>query len=148
MAVVALVVSVLALVVSGLSVYWTIRRDRKAEAEKKKASLRARLEWASEHQGSCDYLVVHNYGPVSAHSIEVLIDGDPLPDSGILAGNWNRIDTLGPESSCFYEVNWATTQSRELVVRWADASSKPGEFKTTVSPPPTPPRVEFTSFTE
>jgi len=144
----ALLVSGIALLVGGANVWWNIHQDRKAAAATKKAVLRAWLDWkASPHKG-LDAIIIKNQGPAPARHIHTFIGGaSALHHPFFKAIEQTEIrGALGPGSTYQYHVDWATEDPMELSLTWSDASGQPGEFKTTVAPPPPKPEARFVPF--
>lgn len=134
-----LIVSIIAVIISGIAVYigWRIQkkqieiekaRDQERLAEKKKANLTAQI--MRDERGRL-VLRIENKGFGEARDIRAWLDGQPIFDHPSIVKNQKEVFIVGPQSSCQYilGISFQTPRPSGIAIAWADDSGEVSSYR-------------------
>lgn len=146
----SLIVSILAVVISGIAVYISRRtqnrlvdiedaREKDRLTEKQKANLTARISREPLTRGTRSatqyFLYIENSGSSEARDIKINLDGKPLLAHSSILENTEEVTQVGPNSYFRYLLVLSSKgrSPSNIEVTWEDDSGEPGKYSTTLT---------------
>ena len=126
-------ISGLALLVSAVALYHSIRIDRKQEKnrirETRTAKVVARVE---EYRPNSYRMVLKKEGPAAAHDLTIMFDNQPVTKHRMFLQNVKVATMIGSGAQLSYPINFShdTPDSVSVRIDWKDDSGRPGKWET------------------